>query len=67
METDIKTYAEYAKERIEELKNKETQAFQALMKLVAPNNQDDAIALYVQATQAQWWEGYYQGRLVSQS
>ena len=60
-------YTTYLNEQIEQSQNKEKEAFHALMKLIAPANQDEAITLYVQATQATFWEGYHKGRQVSQN
>lgn len=67
MKTLPKAYTDYTEEQIEESQGKEKEAFHALMKLIAPANQDEAIAFYVQATQATFWEGYYKGRTVSQN
>lgn len=44
-----------------ELKGKEEAAFTALMKFIAPANQDEAIRLYVEATHSSWSLGWKQG------
>lgn len=50
------------KNKQEENKQEEREAFQALMKLIAPANQDEAIRLYVRATMAEYWRGWHSRR-----
>jgi hypothetical protein len=44
-----------------ELEAKKNEAFQALMKLIAPANQDEAIAEFVKATFNSWTLGWKEG------
>lgn len=52
----------YIEKQIEESYETERQAFSALMKLIAPANQDEAIKLYVKATHSEFWRGWYSRR-----
>lgn len=52
----------YLENRIADCKKDESEAFTALMKLIAPANQDEAIKLYVKATFSQYWRGWYSRR-----
>lgn len=49
------------KQEYVELEEKKNEAFQALMKLIAPANQDEAIAEFVKATHNSWMQGWKQG------
>ena len=53
------TAKNYFEQGIEENRQKESEAFSSLMELVAPANRKQAIFLYVQATQADFWRGWY--------
>jgi flagellar biosynthesis/type III secretory pathway protein FliH len=48
-------------QEIEELEAKKNEAFQALMKLIAPANQDEAITQFVKATHNAWSIGFKDG------
>ena len=48
-------------DKAKEMKAKEETAFHAIMKLIAPNNQDEAIRLWVEGTHSSWSLGWSQG------
>lgn len=49
--------SQYDLDEMNKYETQQNEAFQALMKLIAPVNQDEAIRLWVQGTLAAKWQG----------
>lgn len=63
MSNKVWTFEDYLADEATSYEKTSDEAFSALIKLVADVNRDEAIKLYVKATQASFWRGWYRRAL----